>query len=216
MPARFDFDLTQPDPIPEAGIARATELMRSGRLFRYTEFGDEEVNDAAEVEARLAELVGRRYAVGVNSGGAAIFVALRACGVQPGDPVLLNGYTLAPVPRAVQHPGSDLRYEQHRPRSPMSVFEPLRGQVASYSLRMTALAAALIRPQLGMVPGRGERMNQLYRELETSWATSRTSGYAGARTGRSTSAVPSSSPCPTSPSSRSPRWCRSPVATGCR
>ncbi len=36
-PARFDFDLTRPDPIPESGIARAVELMRSGRLFRYTE-----------------------------------------------------------------------------------------------------------------------------------------------------------------------------------
>lgn len=281
-PRRFDFDLTAPDPIPESGIARANELMRSGRLFRYVEVADGETNDAALLETRFSELIGRRYAVGVNSCGSAMFVALRATGVQPGEPVLVNGYTLAPVPGAIQHTGAvpvlveitenltidleDLRkkaessgartlllshmrghlpdleavsavcdelgvaliedcahtlgarwdgrptgtfgkigcfslqtfkhinsgeggviltdddniaarailhsgsymvYGQHQARPPMSVFEPLRGQVANYSLRMTALAAAVALPQLDLLPERVEKVNRLYRELET-------------------------------------------------
>lgn len=280
-PERFDLDLTEPDPIPEAGIRRATELMRSGRLFRYTEVAEGGVDDAAEVERQFAELTGRRYAIGVNSCGAAMFVALRACGVGPGDSVLVNGFTLAPVPGAVDHAGArpvlveitedltidfeDLRvkaassgarvlllshmrghladlnrlstlcqelgliliedcahtlgaswsgrptgsfgvagcfstqtfkhvnsgeggfivtddeevaarcilhsgsymlYGQHIARPPVDVFEPLRGQTPNYSQRMTALAAALISPQLDLLPERAATMNARYRQLE--------------------------------------------------
>lgn len=281
LPARFDFDPTSPDPIPESGIARATELMRSGRLFRYTEVAEGEVNDAADLEVRFAELLGRRYAVGVNSCGGSLFVALRSCGVGPGDRVLVNGYTLAPVPGAVEHAGAesvlveitdhltvdldDLRrkaessgaktlllshmrghfgdldavsrlcdelditliedcahtlgaswngrptgtfgkvgcfsaqtfkhinsgeggfvvtdddeiaarailhsgsymlYEQHRARPPLGTFEPLRGHIANYSLRMSALEAAVVTPQLDLLPERVQKMNGLYRDLE--------------------------------------------------
>ena len=240
-----------------------------------------EVNDAAELEVRFAELLGRRYAVAVNSCGGAMFLALRACGVGPGDKVLMNGYTLAPVPGAVRHAGAepvlveitdrlvidldDLRrqaessgaktlllshmrghfadleavsglcddlgvtliedcahtlgatwngrptgtfgvagcfsaqtfkhincgeggfvvtdddevaarailhsgsymlYEQHRARPPMSVFEPLKGHIANYSLRMSALEAAVVTPQLDLLPQRVQQMNELYRRLE--------------------------------------------------
>ena len=280
-PSRFDFDLTEPDPIPGEGIARALELLRSGRLFRYTEVGDGEVNDTALLETRFAELVGRRYAVCVNSCGSALFLALRASGVQPYDKVLMNGYTLAPVPGAIQHAGAeavlveiderltidvdDLRkkaqqsgattlllshmrghladldkvsavcdamgidliedcahtlgaswggqptgtfgrvgcfstqtfkhmnsgeggvlvtddpqiaarailhsgsymfYGQHEARPPMSTFESLRGVVPNYSLRMSALAAAVARRQLDLLAERASKMNALYRELE--------------------------------------------------
>lgn len=281
LPPRFEFDPTEPDPIPEAGIARATELMRSGRLFRYTEVAEGEINDAAELEAQFAKLLGRRYAVGVNSCGGSMFLALRACGVRPGDRVLVNGYTLAPVPgavahasaesvlveitdhltidlddlrrkaassgartlllshmrghfadleevvrlcdelgitliedcahtlgarwngrptgtfgkvgcfsaqtfkhinsgeggfvvtdddevaaRAILHSGSYMLYGQHQARPPMSMFEPLRGHVANYSLRMSALEAAVVAPQLELLPERVSKMNELYRELE--------------------------------------------------
>jgi len=279
-PVRFDVDLTRPDPIPESAIVRATALMRTGRLFRYGEFTDVD-DDAAQLEVRFAELLDRRYAVGVSSGGGALFLALRACGVRPGDRVLLNGYTLAPVPgaidhaaaqpvlveitedltidledlrrkaessgartlvlshmrghvadmdavvrlcdelgidliedcahtlgarwsgrhtgtfgraacfsaqtfkhlnsgegglvvtdddevaaRTILHSGSYMLYAQHRARPPLEAFEPLRGQVANYSMRMTALAAALILPQLDLLPDRVERMNRSYRRLE--------------------------------------------------
>jgi dTDP-4-amino-4,6-dideoxygalactose transaminase len=95
-------DLTEPEPIPEAGIARAVELMRSGRLFRYGELGADQL-DVSLLEQEFAAFVGRRFCVAVNSGGGAIFLALKVAGVQPGDPVLVNGFTLAPVPGAILH-----------------------------------------------------------------------------------------------------------------
>lgn len=280
-PQRLAVDLAQPDPIPEAGIARAIELMTRGQLFRYGETGgDPRGNDVALLESEFATLMGRRYAVGVNSCGAALFLALRACGVGAGDDVLLNAFTLAPVPgaiahcganavlvevtagctidlddlrakaaggakalllshmrghlanldevatvceefgliliedcahalgarwngrpagtfgrvacfstqtfkhlnsgeggllvtddddvaaRAILHSGSYMLYEQHTSRPPMESFRALRGVIPNYSLRMTATAAALLRPQLAELPARIERWNYLYRQLE--------------------------------------------------
>ncbi len=95
-------DLTEPEPIPEAGIARAVELMRSGRLFRYGEMGADQL-DVSLLEREFAAFVGRRYCAAVNSGGGALFLALNVAGVAPGDPVLVNGFTLAPVPGAILH-----------------------------------------------------------------------------------------------------------------
>ena len=95
-------DLTEPEPIPEAGIARATALMRSGRLFRYGEMGADQL-DVSQLEVEFAAFVGRQYCVAVNSGGGALFLALKVAGVQPGDSVLVNGFTLAPVPGAIVH-----------------------------------------------------------------------------------------------------------------
>lgn len=101
---RLTRDLTQPEPIPEAGVARALELMRSGRLFRYGEMGADQ-NDVALLEQEFAAFVGRRHCVAVNSGGAALCLALKVLDVTPGEPVLVNGFTLAPVPGAILHAG---------------------------------------------------------------------------------------------------------------
>ena len=98
-------DLTEPEPIPEAGIARAVELMRSGRLFRYGETGDDQ-RDVALLESEFAAYVGRRFCVACNSGGGAMFLALKVLDVAPGDAVLVNGFTLAPVPGAIAHAGA--------------------------------------------------------------------------------------------------------------
>ncbi|WP_427008535.1 DegT/DnrJ/EryC1/StrS family aminotransferase [Pseudarthrobacter sp. H2] len=278
---RFDLDLTQPEPMPQQSIDRATELMRTGRLFRYGETAPGELNDAALLEQRFAEMLGRKFAVGVNSCGAALFLALRSSGVRPGDKVLVNGYTLAPVPgaiehagavpvlvevtdnctidlqdlvgkalasgartlllshmrghisdmdevsgicakygitliedcahtlgaswdgkptgtfgtaacfslqtfkhinsgeggiivtddeelaaRAILHSGSYMLYGQHAARPPESSFEKLRGQIPNYSLRLSALAAALALPQLDLLPERAGRMTASYRCVE--------------------------------------------------
>jgi dTDP-4-amino-4,6-dideoxygalactose transaminase len=101
-PRRLGRDLTEPEPIPEAGIARALELMRSGRLFRYGEMGADQL-DVSLLEREFAAFVGRKYCVAVNSGGSAIFLGLKVAGVAPGDRVLVNGFTLAPVPGAIVH-----------------------------------------------------------------------------------------------------------------
>ena len=99
-------DFTAQPPIPEAGVARANELMASGRLFRYGEAGAEEL-DVAALEAEFAAYVGAAYCVATNSCGAALAVALRAVGVRAGDPVLMNAFTLAPVPGSVAHVGGE-------------------------------------------------------------------------------------------------------------
>jgi len=102
----LQLDFTEQPPIPEAGIARANELMRSGRLFRYGETESGEL-DVAMLERRFADSVGRRFCVALNSCGASLAVALTAAGVQSGDPVLMNAFTLAPVPGAVAHVGAE-------------------------------------------------------------------------------------------------------------
>lgn len=98
-------DLSEPVPIPQSGIDRAMEILRSGRLFRYGEFagGDAEV---ARLEKDFARYLDSRYAVAMNSCGSTMFVALKCAGVTAGDRVLVNAFTLAPVPGAIHHAGA--------------------------------------------------------------------------------------------------------------
>ncbi|HEY8566558.1 MAG TPA: DegT/DnrJ/EryC1/StrS family aminotransferase [Beijerinckiaceae bacterium] len=285
-PPRLDRDLTQPDAIPEAGIARAIELMRSGRLFRYGEMGTDQL-DVSRLEEEFAAFVGRRYCVAVNSGGAALFLALKVAGVAPGDPVLVNGFTLAPVPgailhaagkpvvveitadyvidpsdigrkaaatgakvlllshmrghiadmdsvieacaahgvtlvedcahalcaaykgrtigtfgvaaafsaqtykhlnageggflltddplmagKAILHSGSYMLYGQHLSTPGPDVLEPLAEQVPNFSMRMSALAAAILRPQLAELPRRAEQWNKIHDRIAAGLARS--------------------------------------------
>lgn len=102
----IDLDFTFPPPIPPEAVARANELMSSGMLFRYGEFNASE-QDAAMLEREFAELVGTRYAVAFNSCGAALTAALYAVGVAPGDQVLMNAFTLAPVPGSIARLGAE-------------------------------------------------------------------------------------------------------------
>jgi len=102
----IDLDFTEQPAIPAAGVERANELMASGRLFRYGETGAGEL-DVAGLEATFAEMVGRRYCVAFNSCGASLAASLMAAGVTRGEPVLMNAFTLAPVPGALVHAGAD-------------------------------------------------------------------------------------------------------------
>ncbi|MBY5972208.1 aminotransferase class I/II-fold pyridoxal phosphate-dependent enzyme [Ferrimonas balearica] len=100
MTERFTGSFTQQEPIPEDAIEAAVAVMRSGRLHRYNTLPDE-AGEAALLEKEFAALTGAKYCVATGSGGIAITTALRAVGVQPGDPVLTNAFTLAPVPGAI-------------------------------------------------------------------------------------------------------------------
>jgi dTDP-4-amino-4,6-dideoxygalactose transaminase len=102
----FGKDLSQPEPIPEAGIARVVELMRSGRLHRYGETGGG-TPEPSLLEAEYAAYVGAKYCVAMSSCGATMFVALKALGIGPGDRVLTSTFTLAPVPGAIAHAGAE-------------------------------------------------------------------------------------------------------------
>lgn len=102
----IELDFTAPPPVPSEGVERANELMASGRLFRYGETGAQEL-DVADLESAFAESIGRRYCVAFNSCGASMAAGLMAAGVSPGDSVLMNAFTLAPVPGAIVHAGAD-------------------------------------------------------------------------------------------------------------
>lgn len=105
MSERFTKDFTQQEPIPEEAIARAVEIMRSGRLHRYNT-GPGEVSEVALLEEEFARAMGARHALAVASGGYALATALRAVGVEAGEPVLTNAFTLAPVPGAIAAVGA--------------------------------------------------------------------------------------------------------------
>jgi len=98
--AHFSKSFTQQLAIPEAGIEAAVAVMRSGRLHRYNT-APAEPGEAAELEREYAQWQGAKYCLALASGGQAIQIALRAAGVKPGDLVLTNGFTLAPVPGAI-------------------------------------------------------------------------------------------------------------------
>ncbi len=102
---RLELDLTQQEPIPPDGIKAALALMSSGRLHRYGETGGKP-SEVSALEAEFARELGVRYCVAMNSCGSTMFVALRAAGVKPGDAVLSNCFTLAPVPGALAHAGA--------------------------------------------------------------------------------------------------------------
>ena len=103
---RLERDLSSPPTIPEAGIAAVGNVLRSGWLHRYGEtMGD--ASEASLLEAEFAALLGSPYVVAVNSCGSAMFLALLCTGVRPGDRVLMNAFTLAPVPGAVSHAGAE-------------------------------------------------------------------------------------------------------------
>ena len=102
----FNGSFTQQEPLPEAAITAAIEVMQSGRLHRYNIAGGES-SAVSVVEREYAQWQGSRYCLAVTSGGQAMQIALRAAGVNSGDPVLTNAFTLAPVPGAVAGVGAE-------------------------------------------------------------------------------------------------------------
>ena len=104
LSTNFTKPFTQQEPSPAAAIERAVEVMHSGRLHRYN-LAEGDANEASQLEREYAEWQGVDYCVACTSGGYAIQLALRACGVEPGDRVLANAYTLAPVPGAIHNVG---------------------------------------------------------------------------------------------------------------
>lgn len=104
MSPNFEGNFTQQLPIPEEAIERAVAVMRSGRLHRYN-VAHGEVPETVRLENEFAAYMGARFCLACTSGGYALQTALRAFGVSPGDPVLTNGFTLSPVPGAIEAAG---------------------------------------------------------------------------------------------------------------
>ena len=102
---RFEKPFTQQEAIPSDGIDRAVEILQTGRLHRYNLVEGEE-SEASLLEREYADYQGAEFCLACTSGGYAIALGLRVVGVKPGDKVLANAYTLAPVPGAIHNVGA--------------------------------------------------------------------------------------------------------------
>ena len=98
---------TEVPPLPEKSISNALQVLNSGKLFRYGENNSDGMF-ASQLEAMFAEMLGCKYAIALNSGGSAIYVALKAAGVLENETVALNVFTLAPVPGALENAGAEV------------------------------------------------------------------------------------------------------------
>ena len=105
MNEHFKGSFTQQEPIPDTAIDAAVAVLKSGRLHRYNT-GPDEAGEVALLEQEFAAEMDAKYCLAVASGGYAMTTALRAIGVKPGDRVLTNAFTLAPVPGAIAAVGA--------------------------------------------------------------------------------------------------------------
>ncbi len=100
----FKGHFTQQESIPEEGIQRAIEVLRSGRLHRYNVIEDE-VSEVNLLETEFAKYQGAKFCLACASGGYAMQVALTSFGLDHQEPVLTNAFTLSPVPGAIDNAG---------------------------------------------------------------------------------------------------------------
>lgn len=101
---KFTGNFTQQEAIPQIGIDAAIQVMQHGRLHRYNILKGE-ASEAVLLEQEFAAYVGAQFCLAVASGGYALAAALKAVGLQQGDKVLTNAFTLAPVPGAIANAG---------------------------------------------------------------------------------------------------------------
>ena len=85
-----------PSVIDEREINAVTEVLRSGKLFRFVED-----SNVANFEKEAAAHLGAKHALMVNSGTSAIICALTGVGIGPGDEVILPGYTFIATAAAI-------------------------------------------------------------------------------------------------------------------
>jgi len=63
-------------------------------------------DDVKQFEKSLADYVGVKYAVGVNSGTDALFLSLKALGIKAGDEVITVGHTFIATIQVIVHCGA--------------------------------------------------------------------------------------------------------------
>ena len=102
----FSRPFTQQEPINQEAIDAATQVLKSGRLHRYNTIEDE-LSEVSLLEEEYAAYQDSKYCLACASGGYAMSVALKAAGLKPGESVLTNTFTLAPVPGSISNAGGN-------------------------------------------------------------------------------------------------------------
>jgi 8-amino-3,8-dideoxy-alpha-D-manno-octulosonate transaminase len=85
-------------------VAAVTRVAQAASPFRF--YGPDLQEETKKLEAEFAAYVGRKYALGVNSGTAALQIALASLGVGPGCEVILPGYFWVATVGAVVRSGA--------------------------------------------------------------------------------------------------------------
>ena len=107
MKKEFHGNFTQQEPLSEEAIEAAIKVMRHGRLHRYN-VAENETSEVALLEQDFAKKFDVKFCLACASGGYAMTTALRALGINSGDKILTNGFTLAPVPGSIAAAGGEV------------------------------------------------------------------------------------------------------------
>jgi dTDP-4-amino-4,6-dideoxygalactose transaminase len=83
--------------IGEEEIQEVLDVLRAGYLYRYGTVGDQVDprfrGKVLQLEQQIADMSNVRHAVAVNSGTSALLTGLMGLGIEPGDEIIVPGYT---------------------------------------------------------------------------------------------------------------------------
>lgn len=113
--------------VTEADEQAVIRVLRSGRLNAASP-GEPEVG---RLEAAWALATGTRHCVAVASGTAALHLALRACGVGPGDEVIVPALTMNATAHAVHAAGATAVFADVEPDTYTYTMDPLSAAAAA-------------------------------------------------------------------------------------
>ncbi|MCW9048514.1 MAG: aminotransferase class I/II-fold pyridoxal phosphate-dependent enzyme [Gammaproteobacteria bacterium] len=105
---KFSKSFDTPNPIPAEAISNAISQMEHGMLYRYGHTDD--ISEVSKLEAAFGLYTGHKYVVAVNSCGSAMFIALKAMDIQPGEGVFTNAFTFTAVPSSIVHANANPVY----------------------------------------------------------------------------------------------------------
>jgi len=94
------------DLIDELEVEAVASVLRSGYLGRYGPDDDSFGAEVLTLEQSVAQLVGVRHSVAVNSGTSAIWILLSALGIGPGDEVIVPGFTFVASMSSIVYAGA--------------------------------------------------------------------------------------------------------------
>ncbi|MCH8294651.1 DegT/DnrJ/EryC1/StrS family aminotransferase [Candidatus Poribacteria bacterium] len=139
-----------PSVIDDREINAVTEVLRSGKLFRFVEN-----SNVAAFEQEATARLGVNHALMVNSGTSAIICALTGCGIGPGDEVIIPGYTYIATAAAVVGVGAIPVIAE--------IDESLGMDVADVAQKITPHTKAILPVHMQGVPCRLEEIVSLAR-----------------------------------------------------